>query len=168
MHSRLQMLLLLHCWADDSRFGKSSPCRKFIQDQLMLYHCKFSLMSAIHRTLTLNYMILSSREVKGRQLLQKLADHMPLAKMYHSVASWIIEQQNCNFRDQCPVSTLFPFQSEQLIIHICCTFRLLPDSLLNLKAFSKDCRKWKQIIGQKFETHEVDDVPARAGQLIEK
>lgn len=74
--------------------------------------------------------------------------HGLMAKMYHSVASWIIEQQNCNFRDQCSMSTLLPFQREQLIINICCGFRLPSDSLLSLKVLSKHCRKWRQIIGQ--------------------
>lgn len=84
--------------------------------------------------------------------LKEVWQHGLVAKMYHSVASWIIEQQNCNFRDQCSMSTLFHFQREQLIIHICCGFRLPSDSLLSLKVFSKHWRKLRQIIGQTLKS----------------
>lgn len=139
-------------------------CGMFIQKMPshMFNDCKFSHISVIHLALTLNYDSQHQRSEVEAALTEGHWPHGPLAKMYHSVVSWIIEQQKCNFRDQCSMPTLFPFQSERLIIHICCAFRLLSDSLLGLKLFSKTVTKWKPIIWQKLETL-VNHVPALCG-----
>ena len=107
----------------------------------MLFHYEFS-QSCVSFTEHLNSIICfpAAEKWSGGSSHGGRWPHGPVAKMYHSVVSWIIEQQNCNFRDQCSVSTLFPFQSEQLIIHICCAFRLQCKSLLTLKVFSKENR----------------------------
>lgn len=64
----------------------------------------------------------------------------PPAKTYQSAVSWIIAHQKCNFRDQCLLPTLSAFQSERLIIHICCAFsyRLTHCCWVFKKSFSED------------------------------
>lgn len=107
----------------------------------MLFHYEFS-QSCVSFTEHLNSIICfpAAEKWSGGSSHGGRWPHGPVAKMYHSVVSWIIEQQNCNFRDQCSMSTLFPFQSEQLIIHICCAFRLQCNSLLTFKVFSNENR----------------------------
>lgn len=56
------------------------------------------------------------------------------------------------------MSTPFPFQSEQLIIHICCGFALLSDPLLSLSIL-KELQGVKRDHEQKL-TLESNDGPA--------
>lgn len=96
------------CYNDDPLCDKACDC---IASKSCHRTCFVIVNVLIFQSFTSysqSIMIPSFREVKWVQLSQKASDHMgPLAKMYHSVVSWIIEQQNCNFRDQCSMPILF-------------------------------------------------------------
>lgn len=62
------------------------------------------------------------------------------------------------------MSTLFPFQSEQLIIHICCGFRLPPDPSSGLSIL-KELQGVNRIMNKKL-TLERNDGPALILQVL--
>lgn len=106
----------------------------------MFCNCKCSHISVIHFVLTINYDSQLQRSEVGAALTEGFWPQGPLDKMYHSVVSWIIEQQNCNFRDQCSMPILFPGSKWAAdYTHLLC-FQITVWLIVWFKIISKDCK----------------------------
>lgn len=106
----------------------------------MFCNCKCSHISFIQFVLKINYDSQLQRSEYGAALTEGFWPQGPLDKMYHSVVSWIIEQQNCNFRDQCSMPILFPGSKWAAdYTHLLC-FQITVWLIVWFKIISKD---WK-------------------------